>query len=145
VAFSPQTNYTEWVTATGRRILAPTFVDRGMSRDQCGETPAVVNLSFLDRSSYCFIEVAPHLCSEIGWTPFQTHCYSENLKRRESNPGPLSLQPGNQTTSSQRRSLVIIIIIIIIIIILSGINLTEVNFFSGSMGVWALLFNGKSK
>jgi hypothetical protein len=52
VAFSPQANYTDCSTATGRRNLVPTFVDRGMSRGQSGESPKVVNLSFLDRSRY---------------------------------------------------------------------------------------------
>jgi hypothetical protein len=52
VAFSPQANYTNWATATGRRNLVPTFVDRGVSRGQRGGSPTVVNLSFLDRSRY---------------------------------------------------------------------------------------------
>jgi hypothetical protein len=30
VALSPQANYTDWATTTGRRILVPTFVDRGV-------------------------------------------------------------------------------------------------------------------
>jgi hypothetical protein len=33
-------------------ILVSTFVDRGVSRDQRGGSPTVVNLSFLDRSRY---------------------------------------------------------------------------------------------
>jgi hypothetical protein len=49
VAFSPQANYTDWATATYRRNLVPTFVDRGVSRGQRGESPTIVNLSFLDR------------------------------------------------------------------------------------------------
>jgi hypothetical protein len=52
VAFSPQANYTDWATATGRRILVPTFVDRMVSRGQRGGTPTAVNLSSLDRSRY---------------------------------------------------------------------------------------------
>jgi hypothetical protein len=39
-------------TATGLRILVPTFVDRGVSRGQLGGNPTAVNLSFLDRSRY---------------------------------------------------------------------------------------------
>jgi hypothetical protein len=35
-----------------REILMPTFTDRGVSRGQRGGSPAVVNLSFLDRSRY---------------------------------------------------------------------------------------------
>jgi hypothetical protein len=54
VGFSPQANY----TATGRRILVPIFVDRGVSRGQRGGLPMAVNLFsmpspllFLSRSS----------------------------------------------------------------------------------------------
>jgi hypothetical protein len=52
VAFSPQANYTDWETATCRRNVVPTFVDRGVSRCQHGGSPTVVNLSFLDWSRY---------------------------------------------------------------------------------------------
>jgi hypothetical protein len=50
VALSPQANYTDWATATCRRNLVSTFVDRGVSRGQHGGSPTIVNLSFLDRS-----------------------------------------------------------------------------------------------
>jgi hypothetical protein len=49
VALSPQANYTDLATATCRRNLVPTFVDRGVSRGQRGGSPTVVNLSFLDQ------------------------------------------------------------------------------------------------
>jgi hypothetical protein len=52
VAFSPQANYTDWSTATGRRVLVPTFADRGVSYDQRGGSPTAVKLGFLDRSRY---------------------------------------------------------------------------------------------
>jgi hypothetical protein len=52
VAFSPQANYTDWATATCRRNLVPTFVDRGVSRGQRGGSLTVVNLSFLDRTRF---------------------------------------------------------------------------------------------
>jgi hypothetical protein len=45
VALSPRANYTDWATATCRRIIVPTFVDRGVSRGQRGGSPTVVNLS----------------------------------------------------------------------------------------------------
>jgi hypothetical protein len=48
VALSQRANYTDWVIATYRRNLVPTFVDRGVSRGQRGGSPMVVNLSFLD-------------------------------------------------------------------------------------------------
>jgi hypothetical protein len=56
VALSPQANYTDWVTATCRRNLVPTFTERGLSRSQRGESPTVVNLSFLGRSRYFSIK-----------------------------------------------------------------------------------------
>jgi hypothetical protein len=49
---SPRANYTDWLTATCWPNLAPTFVDRGVSRGQRGGSPTVVKLSFLDRSRY---------------------------------------------------------------------------------------------
>jgi hypothetical protein len=52
MAFSLQVNYTDRVTATGQRILMPTFADRGVSRGQRGGILTAVNLSFLDRSRY---------------------------------------------------------------------------------------------
>jgi hypothetical protein len=66
VALSPQANYTDWATTTGRRILVPTFADRWLSRGQRGESLTAVNLSFLDWSRYFFLQVAPHLSSR-GW------------------------------------------------------------------------------
>jgi hypothetical protein len=68
VAFSPQGNYTDWATATGRRIFVPKFVDRAVSRGQRGETPTAVNLSFLDWSRYFPFQVAPHLSSHSDTT-----------------------------------------------------------------------------
>jgi hypothetical protein len=52
MAFSLQTNYTDPATANCCRNLMPTFVDRGVSRGQRGGYHTVVNLSFLDWSSY---------------------------------------------------------------------------------------------
>jgi hypothetical protein len=52
VALSPQASYTDWATATGLRILVPTFVDRGVLRSQRGGAPKAVNLSFLDQGRY---------------------------------------------------------------------------------------------
>jgi hypothetical protein len=52
VALRPQAKYTECVTVTDRRNIVPTFADRGMSRGQCGGSPTVVNLSFIDGGRY---------------------------------------------------------------------------------------------
>jgi hypothetical protein len=64
VALSPRANYTDCATATCRRNLVPTFVDRGVSRGERDGSPTVINLSFLDRSRYFFFQVAPHLSSQ---------------------------------------------------------------------------------
>jgi hypothetical protein len=79
VAFSPQVKYSDWATATCRRNLVPTFADRGVSRGQRGGTRTVVNLSFLDRSRHFSLECLLIYPDEAEWTPFQTHCYAENL------------------------------------------------------------------
>jgi hypothetical protein len=63
VDFSPQTNYTDWVTATGRAILMRTSADRGVLRGQSGGSPTIVNFSFLYRSRYFLFQAAPHLSS----------------------------------------------------------------------------------
>jgi hypothetical protein len=52
VALSPRANYTDWATATCRRNLVPTFVDREVLHGERGGSPTVVNLSFLDQSHY---------------------------------------------------------------------------------------------
>jgi hypothetical protein len=52
VTLSPRANYTHRATATCRRNLVPTFVDRRVSRGQGGGSLTVVNLSFLARSRY---------------------------------------------------------------------------------------------
>jgi hypothetical protein len=52
MALSLQENYTDRATATCRRNLVPSSVDRGVSRGQRGGTLMAVNLSFLDRSRY---------------------------------------------------------------------------------------------
>jgi hypothetical protein len=48
--------------------------------------PYVSILSSLDWNRYFFFQVAPQLYYEAEWTPFETHYFSENLVRRESNP-----------------------------------------------------------
>jgi hypothetical protein len=50
MALSPRANYTDWATATCRRNLVPTFLDKGVSRGERGSSPTVVNLNFLDRN-----------------------------------------------------------------------------------------------
>jgi hypothetical protein len=103
VAFSSQANYTDWVNATSRRNLVPTFVDRGVSRGQGGATPTVVNLSFLDRvksgsplrrhfymnihkkwyfcsdiSNKCISILTFQLTADFNW-PFCTNCVENSI------------------------------------------------------------------
>jgi hypothetical protein len=35
--------------------------------------------AFVHRSRYSFFQLAPKFTHEAEWTPFQTHCLSENL------------------------------------------------------------------
>jgi hypothetical protein len=66
LAPSPRGNYTDWASATCRRNLVPTFVDRGMSRGQRGGSPTVVKVSFLDPSrDFPFNYL--HIFSHKGW------------------------------------------------------------------------------
>jgi hypothetical protein len=86
MTLSPQVNYTDWATATCLRNLVPTFVDRGMSRGQRGGSLTVVNLSFLDRSRF-LSSSSSFILTRAEWTPFQNHCYSENLVTSGIEPG----------------------------------------------------------
>jgi hypothetical protein len=61
---SQHANYTNSATATCQRNLVQPIVDRRVSRGQCGGSPTVVNLSFIDRSRYFFFQVAPHISSK---------------------------------------------------------------------------------
>jgi hypothetical protein len=68
VALSPQANYTDWSTATCRRILVPTFADRGVSPGKRGGSPTVVNLNFLDRSRYFHSSSSSFILKMAEWT-----------------------------------------------------------------------------
>jgi hypothetical protein len=72
VALSPRANYTDWATATCRRNLVPTFMDRGMSRGQRGGSPTVVNLIFLDRKS-ARIPMSIHQTSQLDLDSIWRH------------------------------------------------------------------------
>jgi hypothetical protein len=64
-----------------RRLLAklvPTFADRGVS-------------GLLDRSRDFFPKWLLNCTHEAGWTPFQTHYFSENLVAPGIELGPLDL------------------------------------------------------
>jgi hypothetical protein len=64
VALSPQPNYTDWSTATCRRNLVPTVVDRGVSRGQRGGSPYGRYSQFSRPERLIFFKVVPHLSSQ---------------------------------------------------------------------------------
>jgi hypothetical protein len=65
-SFQPAIELYRLTTASGRRILVPRFVDRGLSRGQRDGKPTAGNLTFIDWSCYFFFQVALHLSSR-GW------------------------------------------------------------------------------
>jgi hypothetical protein len=62
---SPQANYTDRTTAACRRSYCPPLRVEGVAWS-AQRIPTAVNLGFLDRIRYFFIEVAPQLSSR-GW------------------------------------------------------------------------------
>jgi hypothetical protein len=56
VDLSPQANYTDCATVTGRRNLVSTFADIGVSRGRLGGSSTIVYICFLDRSHYFSFE-----------------------------------------------------------------------------------------
>jgi hypothetical protein len=49
------------------------------------------HIGFLDKSRCFFFQGAPLLYSEVKWTPFQTHYFTENLVAPGIEPGHLDL------------------------------------------------------
>jgi hypothetical protein len=81
VALSPQANYTDWATATCRRNLVPAFVDRGVS-------PLRLLISvFSTRAATLLSSSSSFILTRAEWTPFQVHCYSENVAAPGIEPG----------------------------------------------------------
>jgi hypothetical protein len=62
-------------------------MDRGVSRGQRGGSPAVVNLSILDRSRYFLLSSSSFILTRSEWTPFQTHSFSGNVVAAGIEPG----------------------------------------------------------
>jgi hypothetical protein len=52
MGFSPQANYADVTAGRLSAKLVPTFADRGVARDQRGDSPTAFNLGFLDRNLY---------------------------------------------------------------------------------------------
>jgi hypothetical protein len=91
VALSPQANYTDWATATYRRNLVPTFVDRRVSRGQLGGSPRPL-ISVCKTGATTFLSSSSSfILTRVEWTPFQNHCYSENLVAPGIEPGTSGL------------------------------------------------------
>jgi hypothetical protein len=69
-----------------------------MSRGQCGGSRTTVNLSFLDRNRYFFVQVSPHLSSQRLSGPRSRPTATQKIwQRRKVNPGPTVLQPGSDS------------------------------------------------
>jgi hypothetical protein len=51
------------------------------------QIPTAVNIGFLDRSRYFFIQVAPQFYHEAEWTPFQNPYLAENMVGPGIEPG----------------------------------------------------------
>jgi hypothetical protein len=78
VAFSLQAKY----RLSDHHLLAkfsPNFCGWGVSHGQRGGYPTVINLSFLDRNCTFLPSSSSFILTRAEWTPFQTHCYPENL------------------------------------------------------------------
>jgi hypothetical protein len=71
VRFSPQANYDEWATATCRRILVPTFADRGVSCGQRGENPTAVNSVFKTGAATSLSRSSPFILSRLSEPRFR--------------------------------------------------------------------------
>jgi hypothetical protein len=113
VSTKTKTKQTPWTESASelyrpcdRRLLAkiaPIFADRGchvvIVTDPYGRI-----LGFLDRSRNFSIKYLLSCTHEAEWTPFQTHCFSENLVVLGIEPGTLDLWPRTLTTRPQRRS-----------------------------------------
>jgi hypothetical protein len=82
---SPQANYSDRATAACRRSRQPLLVEGVAWSAQL--IPTAVNLGFLDRSRYFFIQVASQLSSR-GWVdPVPDPYLSENLVGPEIESG----------------------------------------------------------
>jgi hypothetical protein len=72
----------------------PTFEDRGVSRGQRGRTPTAVSLSFLDRSRYFVLQVAPQLSSKGSVDPVP----DPMILRKSVVPG---IEPGTSVAAAR--------------------------------------------
>jgi hypothetical protein len=67
------------LTASGQRIIVPTFADRGVTRGQRGGAHRAVNLCFPDRNCYFPFKKLHIYANETDWSPFQIHYYLGDL------------------------------------------------------------------
>jgi hypothetical protein len=70
--------------------LVPTLTDRGVSRGQRNDSPRPFISVHKTGIRYLFIRQLlnwPRGAHEAEWTPFQTHCHSENLAAPGIEPG----------------------------------------------------------
>jgi hypothetical protein len=91
VAYSPQANYADWSTVTGRRILVPTFEDSRVSRDWRGGSPTIIN-------QFCGLEPLLFLLSSSSFM-------LTRLSRSGNRTRDLCQRPGTLTTRLQMWSM----------------------------------------
>jgi hypothetical protein len=78
-----------------------------MSRGQRGGSPTAVNLSFLDGAATFLSSISSFILTRAEGTPFQTHCYSENLAARRIEPGTsvsAAKKPDHETTEAVKEN-----------------------------------------
>jgi hypothetical protein len=93
----------------------PNFVGRRVSRDRCnGFLRPLMTACFaeplLSHSNGSFY---PH---EAEWTPFKTHCFSENLEVLGMEAGTSGAVVRNSTTGPQRRSVIYKILVHFVVV-----------------------------
>jgi hypothetical protein len=88
VASDSQTNYTDWSTATGRRILVPELFYIKRCRVVSAAEPPRPLISVFWNGAITFLSSSSSfIFTRAEWTPFQTHCYSGNLVAPGIEPG----------------------------------------------------------
>jgi hypothetical protein len=108
VAFSQQANNTNQATAACQQSYCQILGIEGVACS-AQQIPTAVNLGFLDHNRYFspfkYILNYPH---KAQWTPFQIHCFSENVVEPGIEPGTfgsVARNSNHQTTEAANRLL----------------------------------------
>jgi hypothetical protein len=108
VALSPRANYTDWATATCRRNLVSTFVDRGVSRGQRGQVTTTEFKSHIFSVSFFLPNIANNRHS-IGPLQQAQHKPSERWERERERERDLfqtanGLLRGSSVTTTRQQT-----------------------------------------